>query len=139
MRSLIASPLVEPTEGVTLPTTRSVRSPVGILLVTSGVSLVILLVALVGLVADDRFITGAPAWLKPLKFAVSIAVYCATLAWLLSLVVGHTRLVRVVAWTTGGALVLELVVLVTQVGRGTTRHFNLSTALDANLFSAMAG
>ena len=35
--------------------------------------------ALVGIAVDPRTITGAPAWMKPLKFAISIAVYGATL------------------------------------------------------------
>lgn len=78
-----------------------------VLLVTGAVSLGVLVVALIGLVVDGRVVTGAPAWLKPLKFAVSIAVYSATLAWLLTLVTGHRRLVRVVAWTTGVALLAE--------------------------------
>ena len=34
-----------------------------------------------GLLLDPRIITGAPAWLKPLKFAVSTAIYTFTLAW----------------------------------------------------------
>jgi uncharacterized BrkB/YihY/UPF0761 family membrane protein len=43
-------------------------------------------VALVGLVLDPRVITGAPAWMKPLKFAISVAVYGATLLWMLTFV-----------------------------------------------------
>jgi hypothetical protein len=110
-----------------------------VLSLACAVSLAVLVLALVGLVADDRQITGAAAWLKPVKFAVSIAVYCATLAWLLSLVQGHTRLVRVVAWTTGWALILEFVLLVTQVVRGTSSHFNTTTAFDGAVFNAMGG
>jgi hypothetical protein len=36
----------------------------------------------VGIFIDPRVITGAPAWLKPWKFAISTAVYSLTLAWL---------------------------------------------------------
>ena len=32
-----------------------------------------LALAAIGLIVDPRIITGAPAWLKPAKFAVSIA------------------------------------------------------------------
>ena len=42
--------------------------------------LVVAAVAILGLVVDPRVITGAPAWMKPLKFAVSIAIYGATLS-----------------------------------------------------------
>lgn len=115
------------------------RPGVPVLLLAAAVSALTLLLALVGLGVDHRTITGAPAWLKPLKFAVSITVYCATLAWMLSLVRDHLRLVRLIAWVTAGALALELVMIITQVVRGTTSHFNTATAFDAAVFSAMGG
>ena len=40
--------------------------------------------SLLGLWLDPRLITGAPAWLKPAKFAVSTAIYAFTLAWVFS-------------------------------------------------------
>lgn len=112
---------------------------VRVLLLVAALSAVGLLVTLVGLVTDGRTITGAPAWLKPAKFAVSIALYCGTLAWMLTLVLGRPRLVHLVAWVTGVALALELGLIVTQVVRGTTSHFNTATAFDADVFSAMGG
>jgi hypothetical protein len=36
-----------------------------------------LAVSLAGLLLDPRVITGAPAWLKPIKFAISISIYFA--------------------------------------------------------------
>src|SRR3712207_9036667 len=56
--------------------------------------LAVLAATLVGLVVDPRVITGAPAWLKPAKFALSFGVYSFTFLWLLSSVQGHPRLVR---------------------------------------------
>jgi len=120
-----------------LPWSSSTR--VRVLLLVAGLSGVALLVTVVGLVSDGRTITGAPAWLKPAKFAISIAVYWATLAWLLTLVQGHRRLVRLVAWVTALALALELVLIVTQVVRGTTSHFNTATPFDTAVFDAMGG
>ena len=58
--------------------------------------LVTLAITLVGLLIDPRVITGAPAWLKPFKFAVSIAIYSFTLLWMLSFVQGRRRLVNMV-------------------------------------------
>lgn len=113
------------------------RPRAGILLGVSAGSLVVLVIAATGLVADPRQITGNPAWLKPLKFAVSIAVYCATLAWLLTLVQGRRRLVRTAAWATGVALALELALIVLQVVRGTASHYNISTPFDAAVFQVM--
>jgi len=94
-------------------------------------------VALVGLVADPRVITGAPAWLKPMKFAVSIAVYCFTVLWLLTFVRGRPRLVRGIGWVTAVGLAVEMALIVAQVVRGTTSHFNVGTAFDAAIWSAM--
>ena len=90
-----------------------------------------------GLLLDPRVITGAPAWLKPAKFAVSISIYCLTLLWLLTFVRGHPRLVAVVAWGTAVGLAIEEVIIIAQVMRGTTSHFNEATALDGALFSVM--
>lgn len=41
----------------------------------------LLIVAGIGLAVDPRMITGAPAWLKPAKFCISVIVYLVTLAW----------------------------------------------------------
>ena len=98
-----------------------------------------LLAALVGLVVDHQVITGAPAWLKPAKFAISVTIYCFTFVYLLQFVQGHRRLVAFVANATAVALLVEMVIIVGQVIRGTTSHFNYSTPLDAALFMTMAG
>src|SRR4029453_9415137 len=53
-----------------------------------------------GILVDPRTITGAPAWLKPFKFAVSIAVYSLTLAWIFEWLPDWPRVRRVVGWRT---------------------------------------
>lgn len=112
-------------------------------LAVSGLATVALLALfLVGLVFDPRLIAGAPAWLKPAKFAVSIAVYTFTLLWLLGHVSRHTpwraRLVRVAGWVVLVTFALEWLAIVTQVVRGTTSHFNVATPFDAALWGLMA-
>jgi len=99
--------------------------------------LVVAAVALVGLVVDPRVITGAPAWMKPLKFAVSIAIYGATLLWVLSFIPDRPRLVAVISWGVSLALGTEMALIVTQVLRNTTSHFNLATPFDAAVFMTM--
>lgn len=96
-----------------------------------------LLGTLVGLVVDPRVITGAPAWLKPAKFALSTSIYAFTFVWLLGFVRGHPRLVALSGNTVAAGLAIEVAVIVLQVVRGTTSHFNYTTPLDAALFSAM--
>jgi hypothetical protein len=99
--------------------------------------LVVLAGALVGLAVDPRVIIGAPAWLKPAKFAVSIAIYTFTLLWLLTFVQGHRRLIGVVSWVTAGVMVLEIAIIGAQAARGAPSHFNVATPLDAALFRVM--
>ena|SRR5215218_8529070 len=76
-----------------------------------GAMLLTLAATMVGLFLDPRVLPGAPAWLKPAKFAVSIAIYCFTLLWLLTFVRGHPLFVRLVAWATAVALGMEMVII----------------------------
>jgi hypothetical protein len=95
--------------------------------------------SLVGVLVDPRIITGAPAWLKPFKFAVSTAIYSLTLAWIFGWLSNWPRARRAVGWTTAIVFVLEVAIIDTQAWRGTTSHFNLSTPLNARLFLVMGG
>jgi len=103
----------------------------------AAVSLALLGVTLLGLALDPRIITGAPAWMKPFKFAVSVTIYSLTLAWMLSYVRAHPRLVALAGHLTAWSLVGELGIIVFQVVRGRASHFNFSTPLDGALFGAM--
>ena len=108
----------------------------------TAVGLLMLFVAIpsaVGIFVDPRIITGAPAWLKPFKFAVSTAVYSLTLAWMFGFLTDWPRMRRVVGWTTGIVFVLEVAIIDMQAWRGTTSHFNASTTLDRVLFIIMGG
>lgn len=93
----------------------------------------------VAMLADPRTIAGAPAWLKPFKFAVSTSVYSLTLAWIFGRLTGWPRVRRVVGWTTAIVFVLEVAIIDAQAWRGTTSHFNVATPLDAVLFFVMGG
>jgi hypothetical protein len=91
----------------------------------------------VGILIDARLITGAPAWLKPLKFAVSTAVYSLTVAWIFQWLTPWPRVRRIVGWTTALVFVLEVAIIDAQAWRGTMSHFNVSTPLDTALFAVM--
>jgi hypothetical protein len=91
----------------------------------------------VGLVVDPRIISGAPAWLKPLKFAVSTAIYSLTMAWMFTYLSERPRVRRVVGWLTAVVFVVELGIIDVQALRGTTSHFNGATVLDQVLYAVM--
>src|SRR5262245_10217795 len=108
----------------------------------TAVGLLMLIVAVpsaIGVLVDPRVITGAPAWLKPFKFAVSTAVYSLTLAWIFGWLTGWPRVRHVVGWTTAIVFVLEVAIIDMQAWRGTTSHFNVSTPVNATLFFIMGG
>ncbi len=96
-------------------------------------------VFIVAIWADPRVITGAPAWVKPLKFAVSSAIYVGTFLWLLTFVQGRARVVRLVAALVALSFLIENGLIGMQTLRGTTSHFNISSPFDAAVFSLMGG
>jgi hypothetical protein len=90
-----------------------------------------------GLWLDPRMLLGAPLWLKPAKFAASIAIYCLTLVWVFGFIPAQVRTRRFVSRVTVAAMLLEMGIIALQAARGTTSHFNVSTPLNAALFSVM--
>src|SRR4029453_1617189 len=103
----------------------------------AGAMAVLTVIAIGGLIVDDRVLVGAPIWLKPFKFAVSFTVYALTLAWLLTLL----RRGRRGGWWAGTVIavagMIEMAVIVGQVVRGRRSHFNMATPLDGALWSVM--
>jgi len=94
-------------------------------------------VNVVGLLVDPRVITGAPAWLKPAKFAASFAIFTLTMAWAFTYLPDWVKTRKVVSWVTTVTLTLEAVLINLQAWRGTTSHFNIGTPFDAFVFAIM--
>lgn len=85
---------------------------------------VLAVVSAVGIFADPRVLTGVPIWLKPFKFSVSFVLYGATLAWMLSLLPRRSRVAEWAGMVIVATSLAEMVVIVGQVLRGTTSHYN---------------
>lgn len=103
-----------------------------------GVMMVLVLAgSFLGLIFDPRTLLGVPIWAKPAKFGLSLALYSFTLIWLLSYVKGHRRLVGLVSWVTLISFSVEMIIVITQVIRGVSSHFNLATSFDSTMFSLM--
>jgi hypothetical protein len=118
-------------------TTAPARVPRAVLAAGAWVAVATLVVSLAGLVLDPRIIAGAPAWLKPMKFAISIAAYLLTVRWLLRYLPERPRLLTTVSVVLVGAFVAEIALIVLQVVRGTTSHFNEATPFDRTVFNLM--
>jgi hypothetical protein len=109
------------------------------LVVLAAASLGLLAASLVLMLVDGRQVLGASTWLKPAKFAASVAITAGTLAALLHFMTPVTRRMRraaaVIAWLTG----LELVLISLQAARGVASHFNAATTFDFVVFQVMGG
>jgi hypothetical protein len=107
-------------------------------LTATGLLMIAMLVAFaVGLWLDPGIVGGAPAWLKPAKFAASLAIYSLTLAWLFRYLGAWRQTRRLAGWTTVVVFVVEMAVIAMQAWRGTTSHFNVGTPFDAAVFGVM--
>ena len=92
----------------------------------------------VAAVVDPREVTGLNVWLKPLKFAISTAVYSVTLSWL----IGQLHRLHRAGWIAGTiatvGLAIELVIITGFAAIGDTSHFNITTPLHTAAWSVMA-
>lgn len=103
-----------------------------------GVLHLALFIALViAATTDDRQLLGVNVWLKPIKFAISIAIYVGTLAWILPAAPGPRWSHGVIRWGVSVAMLTEMTLIAMQAARGVTSHFNETTPLDAAIFSVM--
>ncbi|MFC4373129.1 hypothetical protein ACFO5K_03360 [Nocardia halotolerans] len=107
------------------------------LLYFAAASGVLAVVAMVGMLVDDRLIAGSAAWAKPAKFAMSFLLYSVALAWLISLRPKASRLAWWMATVIVVAGTVEQVIIVGQVVRGLRSHFNTTTDLDRALWVTM--
>ncbi|MFI7059595.1 hypothetical protein ACIBL3_01315 [Kribbella sp. NPDC050124] len=97
------------------------------------------LVAIGGALFDDRVLLGHPIWMKPLKFAISLGIYCVTLAWMLSLQTKARRLGWWMGTVVAVGVAAEMVLIAGQVVvRGRQLHFNMSTPTDQLIHNIMA-
>lgn len=119
-----------------LPLRKPLTDPTWLLPATLFFALDILL-SLAGLLLDPTLISGAPAWLKPLKFALSTFLFCPALAWMLHRLPRFPRLITLLGRITALCLILEILLIDLQAARHTTSHFNYSTPLNSLIFATM--
>lgn len=81
-------------------------------------------------------VTGVNAWLKPIKFFLSIGILSFTMGWLCYYLKAQKK-VRVYSWVLTITMVIEMGVIVWQAANGRISHFNIETSLYANLFKLM--
>jgi hypothetical protein len=107
------------------------------LLLFAGLLAALALVSLVGIFVDHRVLVGVPIWLKPFKFGLSFSLYCLTLAWMLSVLRNRSRVAEGTAVVVAAMAAVENLIVVVQVIRGTTSHFNTTTEFNGQLWKLM--
>lgn len=100
-----------------------------ICLISSGICLV-----LAGITTTQ--VMGINAFVKPIKFFVSIWIFCWTMGWYTGLL-PQRRNVAVYNWVVVVTMTLELVIITGQAALGKLSHFNFSSAFDGLLFGVM--
>jgi hypothetical protein len=89
---------------------------------------------------DPRLFNGVSVWTKPAKFAASLAIYFATLAWFAPLLGNgyfERRRGRVLTWLPVGFALFEIGYITWQAGLGEASHFNFSSAFHGAMFGLM--
>jgi hypothetical protein len=86
---------------------------------------------------DPTQILGISRWIKPMKFAISIAIFTATMAWLLGYLRESRRAVQAISWVIAVCLTGEIALITMQSARGVPSHFNRATAFDGVVFTTM--
>jgi hypothetical protein len=86
---------------------------------------------------DERAVMGINPWIKPMKFAISIAIYLFTMSWILWELPLKTEVKRRIDWILAVTLVIEIALITMQAARGVTSHFNRSTVFDILVFAIM--
>ncbi|MBD3403890.1 hypothetical protein GF420_13435 [candidate division GN15 bacterium] len=108
-----------------------------LLTATAWIHVTLALVMLLGLAVDNRSILGLNPWIKPIKFAASIAVYLFTIALFISYLPQRHALLTWTAGVISATMLIEIALISMQALRGTTSHFNTTTPFDTVVFAAM--
>lgn len=85
---------------------------------------------------DKTIILGINAWIKPMKFYVSIGIMAWTVSWLVFYLKSQKKVV-VYSWAVVVTMTIEMLIISFQSARGQQSHFNVSTPFNSILFSIM--
>lgn len=110
-----------------------------VLYYTGLIHFVLAIVFLLLMGIDSRTVQLESVWLKPFRFAASIALFTWTFAWFTGFIQKHTRTIGVLNRLIATCMFIEIILISMQSVRGVDSHFNVSTPFDATVFSIMGG
>lgn len=117
--------------------TRELRRRNRLLFTVAVVNFALAVVFTALMYADGRTLLGRNVWTKPWKFATSIAIFTATMGWIMPSLGLTGRVERLVTYVIGGAMSIEIALISTQAARGVASHFNTSTPMDSAIYGVM--
>ncbi|HZS08632.1 MAG TPA: hypothetical protein VFD58_27610 [Blastocatellia bacterium] len=107
-------------------------------LAISGLCYLVLFLALaVVALFDSTLVMGINRWIKPMKFALSIAIFQWTLGWLMKHLEARRDKVRIISRGVAITMLAEIIPIAGQAARGRISHFNADSPFDAAVFAFM--
>lgn len=80
-------------------------------------------------IIDPVDIGGTNGWFKPLKFAISITIYTASMAWIIGLLGRGRRIVWWLGTIVAATMAIEIAVIAGAAAAGITSHFNTTNPI----------
>ncbi|MCO4293232.1 hypothetical protein NF867_10185 [Solitalea sp. MAHUQ-68] len=99
--------------------------------------LLLFILALVFTFFDHRQLMGINVWVKPSKFALSIAIFLFSMAWYNHYLPHDNKTVKLYTKVAVIVFIIELLAVFGQAARGVKSHYNISTPFDAMIFQTM--
>src|SRR6185295_2828699 len=93
-------------------------------------------ISVVLIIITNSTILGINAWIKPMKFFISVAIMTWTMGYLTQWL-DRKKPVRIYSWVLVITMGIELLIISMQSARGQQSHFNVSSALNGMLFGVM--
>jgi hypothetical protein len=120
------------------PTAAALRDRNPVLFWTAAGSSLLFVSALLGIVVDPRTVAGGESvWFKPMRYAVAMALFTGTLAWLTPRFSLPERVLRVASGGVAFAVLFELTAIAGQAARGVDAHFNHPSGFDRLVYLLM--
>lgn len=85
---------------------------------------------------DTTLITGINAWVKPMKFCLSVGIYVWSFGWLL-FYLKNRKIAAGISWFIVLTMLVENSIIIFQAARGEISHYNISSSLNGMLFGIM--
>jgi hypothetical protein len=92
---------------------------------------------LVSMSFDSRQLVGVSVWLKPMKFAVSIGIFCFTMTWLLSIYKYSEKWLKRTGNFFAALAFIEILTIIIPAIMGVKSHYNMSNPISAINFLIM--